>query len=271
MKKLLLLAALAFSLAVNAQNFPGELVQLLEGKELKVSPLSEPLQKYGYRGFYTDDKLKKVYKEKSNVTPYEKLQGKTFKFVSYEAYKDFGTPKYKLKIDNTETGALYFEYDPRYSNKFPFEVIGGITFPSGYFCEKAVEKKTEGDKSRKYDLPVADGITLSYFRDESFKFMFLTINTPSDIALAKDAIARGVTLTFDNGKTIDMPDEQLKFATGPTGKTVLSALIGFIIYKNEAEIELLKNHKLVKIKLYKTERDFSEGYTLKEYVKCATK
>lgn len=62
MKKLLLVMAFALTLFANAQNFPGESVELLSGRELKVLPVDAGLQKYGYDHFYADATLDKRYK-----------------------------------------------------------------------------------------------------------------------------------------------------------------------------------------------------------------
>lgn len=41
--------------------FPGNDTSLISGQQLKVTPLDKMFQKYGYEGFYKDEKLKKIY------------------------------------------------------------------------------------------------------------------------------------------------------------------------------------------------------------------
>lgn len=51
MRNLTLLSILIFSINAFGQDFPGTDIQLLIGKELKVTEMSEPLQSLGYQGF----------------------------------------------------------------------------------------------------------------------------------------------------------------------------------------------------------------------------
>lgn len=191
--------------------------------------------------------------------------------MSYEPYKAAGgTTLYKLKIDNAETGAIFYSYNPKFRAIFPFEVVGGLTFPAGYYCTLAVEKESRTE-NRNYEFPYIDGLKLNYYRDEtSFQYLILTINSPLEGTIGKDLILRGVILTFENGKTIELADQKLSHSPNGAGGTAITAIIG-VLGDNKEHMELLKNSKLVKIKLNKYEREFKEGLTLVEYIKCGTK
>ena len=269
MKKIILLFVVMSSLMVTAQNFPGEKIDLLANKELRVIPLSESSQKYGYKGFYTDASLKKLYKEKDFGTPYKELSGKTFKVLSFEPYKtSTGNLKHKLKIENSETDILFFDYDPKYSHSFPFEVIGGLQYPEGFFCERMLEKEPLKENSRKYEFPFANGVKLIKTVDEEYTFIFAAINLPTDTKEEKGTIRRGVTITFDNGKTISMPDQKVNHTPNGSGGTVYSAVVSFT---TPEELDLLKNHKMAKVKFDKFEREIREGDEIREYAKCFLK
>jgi hypothetical protein len=269
MKNFLLAIAAIISFTAAAQNFPGEKIDLLTGRELKVLPKETNLHQYGYKNFYTDEKLKKVYKEKKYATPYDELVGKIFKMISFEPYRSAnGTLKFKIKIENPETGPLFYDYDPKFTSGFPFEVIGGLVYPEGFFCDLAVEKKSEDDK-RKYEFPFIDGVRISFYRKQEFEILLLTINSPVSASIGKDVIIRGVVLTFDNGKTVEFPDEILNVSSNGLGSTILNTIIGF--HKYSPNLELFRTSKIVKIKLNKYERDYDEGLTLLEYIKCGTK
>ena len=271
MKKLLLLAALALSMAVSAQNFPGEMVQLLEGKELKIVPLAESSQKYGYGGFYTDDKLKKIYKEKSHSTPYDKLVGKTFKVISIEPYQNvLKKTKYKIKVDNADTDILYFDYDPEHSFKFPFEVVGGLKYPEGYFCNMVKQEESNEPNIKNYSFPKIDGLAVGYSTYRDTHSIALSANLPVDEVISTNTVIKGISWIFDNGEVINSTIDNVTVSKGPTGKAVLKGYLSTSKSTNP-KFYLLENNKLVKIKFGKYEREFTEGYVLQEYVKCIMK
>jgi len=268
MKKLLLAVAFTVSMLAGAQNYPGENIELIAGKEITVLH-TDSNQKHGYQNFFTDEKMKKTYKGKQGFSDYAALVGKTFKVASYEPYtNNIGVKRYKVKLENAETGTLYLDYDTQYSHTFPFEVKGGLAYPEGFFCNKAAEKKSDNN-DRRYDFPYINGVLLSYYTADTFQYMIFTINVPAGKTFPA-TLLKGATLTFDNGETIDRPELVLPINNSDNG-LVASAVFGLLATKNEKEINLFKNHQLVDIQLNKYTRKFKEGFTLQEYVKCATK
>jgi hypothetical protein len=269
MKRFLLLMAFAVSVTVGAQNYPGEKVELLKDKQLKVLPVEQSLQKYGYKGFYSDEKLKKVYKEKDYATAYDKLVNKVFKVESFEPYKNsLGDTKYKLKLTNPDAGTLYFDYDTKYSHTFPFEVVGGLTFPEGYFCEMEAEKESATAGVRYYEFPVQDGFRISHYVAKSLNSISVKINTPLDVKLESGTLLRGVTLVLENGSKVEFPDAEVKVSPR-TGGSLLTGMIVLVL--SDAKVNLLKEHKITQIIQNKYPREFSEGFTVREYIKCLAK
>lgn len=267
MKKIIQLLALFVCFTAAAQNFPGEKIELLNGKNLKVLPVAEASQKYGYKDFYTDADLKNLYKKEGYSTPYNALVGKEFKVVSYEAYKNsINEAKYKLLIENPETGKLYFDYNPKYSFTFPFEVIGGLAYPQGFFCESIVEKKgsvvKEGD--RWYEAPMDMGIQMSRYKGQ-LNPVYIKVNVPTDVVYDETIVRRGYVITFENGKTIAKPTKELITIKSSNGKTLVTTDIDLY---DAGELKLLKEQKIKSIKLDKFEKVVENGFVLKEYAKC---
>src|SRR4030042_3245393 len=108
MKKIFFIGILISSLNIFAQNFPGQHPELLVSKEIKVTDLEVDLQKFGYDGFYKDSNLKIEYASlKGIASKYSALVGKVFKVISCEPYINIiGINKFKLKLENTETGIV---------------------------------------------------------------------------------------------------------------------------------------------------------------------
>lgn len=268
MKKIMLLFALLVGLSAFAQNFPGEKVELLSGKTLTVLPLEQNLQEFGYKGFFTDADLKNIYKNEGTSTSYKALAGKVFKVVSYEPYINSSKElKYKLLIENSETGKLYFDYDSEYSFSFPFEVVGGLTYPKDFFCNKITEKEMGDPNNTWYQAPVADGVQVFNSVGKT-QLIYMTINVPTNEKYVPNVIKRGAVLTFDNGKTIVLPDEKIKTEKSPVSN---NAVFKAIIHISQENYELVKAHKLVAVKLDKYENQHNSGYAIREYLKCFLK
>jgi hypothetical protein len=267
MKKIILVFALLFSLLTCAQNFPGEQVELLAGKSLIVLPVKESLQKYGYRGFYKDVSLKKIYKKEGTTTAYTELADKEFKVVSYEPYTNsIRDKKFKLLIENPETGQVYYDYDPRYSSSFPFKVVGGLDYPKDFFCNKIYEKDMKSvSKSTWYAAPAQDGMEASLSKSEKGNFLFLHINVPTSEKYASGVIRRGAELIFADGTSLSMPDEELKSQANPFGSLLLSVTLGL---NKPKYLELIQEKVIVSVKLNKYESEIKEGFSLQQYFKC---
>ena len=120
------------------QNFLGEDVYKYVGQELYLKGKPKSLRKYGYEGFlldYTKSTLsneKNVYKCcDSYNSKYDELAGKYFivlKVIKHPKAKEneylYGD-KYYLKLKEKESGDIvYYEYNAKFKNSFPFIVVG---------------------------------------------------------------------------------------------------------------------------------------------------
>ncbi len=267
MKKLILLFALMISSLNYAQNFPENDIQLLENKELKVLEKDVTLQKYGFEGFYTDEALKKKFDlNNSYNSKYESLVGKVFKVISYEPYKNLiGKDKFKLKIENAETGILYFDYDPRFEHSFPFEVIGGLTLPADFYCKKI---KIETDKftgETKSNTDYSEGISILKVEKDKTITIYLSINTTgSTLNVGKE----GLILLLENNKRIEKPEARIDAKVNTSGK---GYVYNAFVRLTPEDIKLLKENNITDARLYIYDSIIKKGFKIKEYLKCLSK
>ena len=276
MKKTILLLSVFFTTVSFSQNFPGKEIQLLLNKELRVLPVDSSLQKYGYDHFYTSDKFggyegptKWKYECcESYNSKYKSLVGKTFKVLSYEPYKTIiGEDKYKMKIENSEIGILYFDYGMKYDFDFPFEVVGGLELPPDFYCRNI---KTSFDKftgETKYDTEISDGVTLEKVEKDGAKKIYLYIRVSgATISIGE----KGATLLLENKKRIERPNEPVDVKTSSSTYSSSYVYSVFMELTND-EINLLKENNITDVRLYVYDREIKYGTRIKEYLKCLTK
>jgi hypothetical protein len=262
MKKITLLIVMLCSIAMAAQDYPGKAIEMLDGKELKVKKLLTPTSiERGYRGFYTDAKYQKIYKKKGFGTDIKALEGKVFKVVSY--VKDMG--QYTVTLQNNEIGTLYYRYDPTYDREYNFEVIGGLTFPPGFFCDKLLSDRQwiSSQAAYIYTAKTPSKNDLSVVESGDGYIFDALLTTDSD---SNEARQGGVTLYLANGKEVSWPDVRVEAEV--SGKSfnykaqpVLTA----------AQIVLLKESPIVRKKIGAIEQPVEKGDMLREYIKCLCK
>jgi len=264
MKQILLLTAILISNVTFGQNFPANYVNLLLNKEIKVQ--EKDVEKYGYYDFYVNSKLKKIYAcSEGYYSKYSELVGKVFKVLSAEPYKNsIGTDKYKLKIENPEIGTIYFDYDPNYEHQFPFEVIGGLNLPEGYYCKgiKTTIDKFDGEKTIRSDY--SEGISFTKFISKgTFRTYISVRGFGSTISIGK----KGLILLLKNGKKIVRADAEIEISVGTGDSYNYSA---FTELTNE-EIDLIINNPITDKRLYIYDGQIKNGVKLSEYLKCMSK
>ena len=255
-----------FTTILYCQNFPGINVELLSNKEIKVLAKDENLQKFGFSDFYVDNDLKTKYEccETYN-SKYLSLVNKIFKVIDYQQYKNInGTIKYKLKIENSETGMIYFDYDPKYDFKFPFEIVGGLTFPEGFYC-KSIQTNTDKFTGEvKFNSEYSEGISFIKIQKENASKIYISINKPgSTLAVGK----KGLILLLENNKRIEKPETTINVKANSNGGFTYSSFVEL----NINDIALLKNYKITDTRLYIYDGTIKNGEKLKEFVKCLTK
>ncbi|WP_445749912.1 hypothetical protein [Polaribacter sp.] len=267
MKKILLLTVILISNLSFGQNFPGNDVNLLLDKEIKVKEKDESLQKYGYDHFYKNDKMKKKYDCcESYNSKYAGLVGKVFKVLSAEPYKNIiGTEKYKLKIENAETGIIYFDYDPKYEHSFPFEVIGGLDLPDDFYCKKIETTTDKFDGKTTSRTGYSEGISFIKVTKDGSSKIYMSVN---EIGSTINVGKKGLILLLENGKKIERPNADLDTKVNKGGRGyVYSAFIEL----TQAEIDLIIENKITDNRLYIYDGEIKNGQKLSEYLKCLNK
>lgn len=263
MKKLLVVALMAVSGLIHAQNFPGEDVELLVGKELKVIPQSS---KMGYSYFFSDEALRKIYKEKGNYTPHDKVAGKVFKVVSYEPLRN---DKYKLTLQNSETGTIYYQYSSKYPLAFKFEVIGGLTYPDGYACKKATKRDASaiGDDVESLEYPEIEGIKVSTLKDgKSMNFFSIYVKYKN---MEYQSGMYGLTIELENGQKLNFNETVKEYGQGGNLEKGIGVMVTIPVEDDKSE--MLKSNKIVKVTIGGLEMQIKEGIKIQEFIKCATK
>jgi len=270
MKKIILLTAITLIyFAGSAQNFPGESIDLIIGKELRVKPKSQELQEYGYEGFFKNYKWNMVYKPigyASFKSKYNSLVDKVFTVVSYEKNKkDSSGNTYYLLLKNQDIKKIYYKYDTTYEYGFPFEVIGGIDFPKDFFCKAISIKVDKFEKDRiTYRSPIEYPVSFTKIINKDSKRFYLSITYKGSTFNVGE---KGLTILFENGSKIEKPQQKIDVKMGKGKGFDYSAFIPL----NEDDIIKLTNSKMTDIRMYVYDWKIQKGFYYQEYIKCLIK
>lgn len=268
MKKIILFLALIFTSGFSfGQNFPGDLVDLLLNKEIKVVERTENLQKYGYDNFFLNDKMEKKFAccESFN-SKYNSLVGKIFKVLSAVQYTNsLGAVIYKLKIENSEIGILFYKYDPRYEFEFLFEVMGGLNLPVDFYCKDIETTTDKFNGSTRSSSDVSDGITFIKVTEDNSSTIYMSVR---EGGITMNVGEKGLILLLENGKKIERPEAEIDVKVNTvTSGYIYSAFISL----SKEEIQLIIENPLTANRLYIYDGEIKSGEKLSEYLKCLTK
>jgi len=266
-----------FTTIAIGQNFPGKDVHLLLNKEIRILPKEPDLQTYGYRDFYTTNKFggyannsKWVYKKQTgDFSEYNSLVGKTFKVLGYEPYKTtIGKDQFKIKIENTEIGILYYDYDPAIPDFiFPFEVVGGLELPPDFYCKDIEISYDKFTGETNYETDTSLGIMFKKVEKDGKSTIYLYVRVVGETLNMGE---KGVILLLENKKRIERPDEPIDVRARSDRYSNNYAYTVFMELTTE-EINLLKENNITDIRLYIYDREVKNGSRFKEYLKCLTK
>ncbi|MBD3581182.1 hypothetical protein [Flavobacterium selenitireducens] len=64
-------------------------------------------------------KTENVFKTRAEIE-------KTHKVVAVMPYENLGTTKFKLQLQSAEKGTFYYDYDPRYDQRYILDVVGSL-------------------------------------------------------------------------------------------------------------------------------------------------
>ncbi len=264
MKKLLLIASLLISMIGNAQfQFPETEVNLILNKELKVIPDENSLSKH-YRNFYKSLDFDRTNELENN---YDMLAGKTFKVTAIDNYNGVtGRQLHKLTLTNPEIGTVYFNYNPSLSFEFPFEIIGGIKMPDGYYCNQF---RTVTDKFTGITTTISkpfNGTSFMKTKGATKTTYFLDLSALSPTAVVGKT---GVTILLANGKKISKPNAKIDIDANTSGGRNFKYTS--MIELTKADIAMLTESPITDARLYIFDTQYKEGIKMMETLKCLIK
>jgi hypothetical protein len=257
MKKVLWLLLFVYGVGFGQETFPGDNIQLLEGKELKVKEKDVKLQRFGYDGFFTDSTFKDKYLQDPKIfnTPYEKLVNKTFKVISYKESIIYNNKYYILEIYNEEIGTLYFKYDTKYEFKFQFNVVGGLIFPEEYYCNKIEKEKDKFTGAVKYNSPILERIV--FYKEKGI--IYIRIDIPGSTLNVNE---KGVLLLLSDGTKISKPNEKIS-ADYREGYRYSS-----FFTLNKIEVDRIIKSPITDVRLYIYDAEVFSPQKYSKYLKC---
>lgn len=257
------LASLLSTLLAVAQNYPGEMPELLLNRKVRVLPVAENLQKYGYMEFYTTPEMEynKVYNATKNATPYEALVDKVFTVTEIKPLGTEKSPNYRLTLNSNDgLPVLYHRYNSRFDSGYYFEVIGGLKMPEGYYCNKITSKQVP--EGTMYQSKVVRGIILYKQPLAGETTYMIHLSVFGDRA---EVNKKGMIITLANGKVISKPQAEVSVtATNGFRYTSTTTL-------TTAEMKLLSESPIIRAKLFSFSEDKSRTEEIMEYAKCLLK
>jgi hypothetical protein len=190
------------------------------------------------------------------TTSYDQLLGKTFTVI---ATRPLVSNYFKIEL-KTETGeTVYYDMSGNSEYGYPFEVIGGLTIPKEYYCEE-IEQHTF-DKTNIYEAGPYFGVRL---RKE------ITPGKPDDYSLnifvfmEHDIKPQTTgTLILENNKMVEFNAYIIaQFMDGKSFK------YQFSVIPSAKEVELLKNNKILGVKIGDKVAPIQGGSKIKNVFAC---
>src|SRR5690606_4696001 len=209
MKQFTLALVLLFSLLAIAQEekkpeiFPFRRPELLVGKTVTIRPLSdEEIEKEkGYGNFFENEDLDVYYKVGIFKSDPKSLENRVFKVVSAIKGK-YDTYTLKLEAENGEI--IYHIFYENEEEHYYFEVEGGLDFPNDFYCDYFEYGYDKGNKdilkwAGFYNIRIDLGTGHMTGQELAVRLSF-KMESPADY---------GLTIIFDNGEKIELPQEPL--------------------------------------------------------------
>lgn len=213
MKIKLLFIVFVLSLNAYAQDKIYGKPEILKDKQVKILPIKKTALNQEYTNFYSDEAMASFYKGKLLIEP-KLLENRVFNVLDVvklpvSKYGQY----YRIKIqDVTNNEILYYEYNENAHSlgEYYFEVVGGLTYPEGFYCSLVVEK-VAGDGHKIYSS------TKNYYGNFIDKKIDLkTKEEDYTLYISSSSIKtpphkKGVVLTLENGCKINVPHSTVYF------------------------------------------------------------
>lgn len=270
-------------LNIFSQSFPENNPELLLNKIVKPKEISETLQKYAYKNFYLEfDKEKKQFTkdDKKNkpfatgpsysvISDYSKLVGKEFKVLEiFEIIPkySFSGKEYAIEIENSEIGKIFYKYDPKYEHSFELEVVGGLDYPTDFFCSKIEHQKDKFEDKETFFTPYENGISFMKTIEKGKTSIYLSVRVNgSTLNVGK----KGLNILFEDGTKFTKAEASIDTKVSSGSGYIYSAFIQL----TQADIKLLteKNITDTRVYIYDGTVDKDSAKKIREYLKCLNK
>ena len=267
-KKLVFIFLLPIFMIAQSE-WPGKDYELLLGATLKLVPKNEDRQKMGFSNFYKTEEVKitangpfidEVYY--GSARKYKKAISKEFKVVNITRHNYFNAV---LTLEQSPTkgrepSIVYFKYSTDLESLWPFEIVGGLVIPEGFYCSK-IEIKNDKftDKRRSYS-PLLEDISLSKYEEEDVVTIYMSLKVNGSTL---NLNGKGVILLLEDGSKINLPNETIEANVSDYGWEYTA----FFSLSDE-NINKLKASPITDYRLYIYDKTIENGHVFCEYLKC---
>lgn len=264
MKWVVIFFILMFTSVLYSQNFPRKDIDLLLNKELKVK------KNYSTYGFYKDAYLCRRFHEDIDDSI---LVGKIFSLISYSpsSLSRIYQREYLLTIKNDEFGILYYEYDSESERSFDFEVIGGLDLPDDFYCKDTKQEIDKFTGEITYESVESEGIKFIKYKNGNSSQLYMSIKF---IGQSTTETGNGaILILLENGKILEFQNAPIRVIIDYYYNAMFKEYwpdhkwLAFISL-TDADIKLLKKHKITDIRLSISDRTIDYGESIIEYLKC---
>lgn len=244
------------------QFFVGKDADLLIGKSVTVK---EGISYYS--GFYKNPEMTKLLFKKDTGNDPEKLMGITFSVIGSMKHPTTYKNDIVLILENKELGKIYYSYDPKYSDLFLLNVVGGFTPPDNFLCTRLISEKDKFSSKLTTNTPTEYEYSITKVEENGETRIYLTLQS---YGTTLNINQKGLKILFSDGTVLTKPDTKIDYK-------IESRLKGYtyscFLKLEKEDIVAFTNKTITDYSLYIYERKMksSNAFQLKEYLKCLTK
>jgi hypothetical protein len=264
MKRIATLLLFIISLVASSQQqfFVGKDSDLLIGKSVTIKEGQS-----AYNEFYKNPGLTKILFKKGNGSDPDKLKGQIFEVKGSMKHPKSYVSDIVLILENKEQGIVYYSYNPKYSDMFLLNVVGGFTPPDNFLCTRLITEKDNFSSKLTTNTPIEYEYSITKVEENGDTRIYLTLQSYGPTL---NINKKGLKILFSDGTVLVKPDVKIdyKIESGLRGYTYSC----FLKLEKE-DIVAFTNKTITDYSLYIYERKFknSNAFDLKEYLKCLTK
>ena len=228
----------------------GDKPDILLGSVVYPADVSESLQEYGYRNFYTSNDKSRHFaaKKRDYKSPYSPLNRTKFNVTKIEKVT-YG--KYMLELQDIETGEfVYYEHSTFYSSS----ELALVEIPSTLYASQISSRKDKLEDKITYSTPYGENVSFTKVVRGADVVIYLSLSTYGSTL---NVLEKGATILFTDGTQLNFPDIDIE--TKAHTATSLSGY-DYSIFKSltAEEIEMFSTKTIEYFKLYIYDRDINE-------------